>query len=312
MDPLDGVSVFLAVAQCGSFSAAAEKLGCSKSTASAQVTRLERRIGARLLQRSSRAVSLTEAGRAYLCQVDDLLDRVRQAEKAAQAEVKEPRGPLRISAPSPFVWTHLAPLLPDFLARHPDIRIELQATAEVVDLVAGGFDLAIRLCPTNPPGAIVRRLSSTRLALVAAPALFKTHAVPRGPGDLAALPCLHYAIVSSRREWRFRRGREERIVQLAPTVVANDLEFLHRLSLAGSGVALLTEYTVVEDLKKGRLIRLLPDWDVVEVPVLAVYPGNRQIAANVRAFVDYLAKRLARSELTTAGTGAKALKASGS
>jgi DNA-binding transcriptional LysR family regulator len=292
MDPLDGVTVFVTVAQCGGFSAAAEKLGCSKSTISAQITRLERRIGARLLRRSSRSVSLTDAGRAYLCQVDDVLDRVRQAEKAAQAEANEPRGLLRVSAPSPFAWTHLAPLLPEFMARHPDITIELQVTAEVVDLVTAGFDLAIRLCPTSDPNIIVRRLGGTRLVVAASPDLVRHCAIPRIPEDLMALPLLVNSLHPWRDEWRFRRGTTERLITVRPRLVADSLDVLHHLVRAGTGAALLSEYAIMADLDAGRLIRLLADWQVIDIPVLAVYPDNRHIAAKVRTFVAFLARRL--------------------
>jgi DNA-binding transcriptional LysR family regulator len=293
MDPLDGITVFVTVVRCGSFSAAAEVLGCAKSTVSSQVTRLERRIGARLLRRSTRSVSLTEAGRAYLCQIDDLMDRVREAEKAARAEATEPRGVLRVSAPAPFAAMHLAPLLPEFMARHPEIRIDLHVTAEVVDLVADGFDLAIRLCPKNDPSMIIRRLGGSRIIAVAAPTLLSGIRPPQQPEDLAGLPVIANAAYPHPDLWRLIRGSEERAVPVEPIVITNCPEVLHRLAYAGTGMALFCECHVVEDLRTGRLVRLLPEWQVVEVPVLAVYPDNRQIAAKVRAFVDFLAQRLA-------------------
>ncbi len=297
MDPLEGVTVLIAVAQAGSISAAAEKLGLSKSTVSAQMTKLERRIGVRLLHRTSRSASLTEAGRAYLCQIDDVLDRVRHAEKAAQSQANDLSGPLRISAPGPFAWTHLAPLLPEFMARHPDIKIELQVTAEVVDLIVAGFDLAIRLCPTSDPGTIVRRLGATRLVVVAAPSLLNGKTMPKGPENLTKWPCFVNSSYPEHDEWCFRKGKKERRITLKPCLIANSLDVLRRLALAGSGVAILSEYAVVDDLKTGRLIRLLQDWRVVDIPVLAVYPDNRQIAAKVRAFVDFVARRLAPASL---------------
>jgi DNA-binding transcriptional LysR family regulator len=292
MDPLDGVSTFISVVRLGSFSAAAEALGCSKSTISDQVTRLERRIGARLLHRSSRAMTLTEAGRAYLCEIDDLLDRVRSAERAAQAESQEPRGVLRISAPAPFAATHVAPLLPEYLREHPEVTIELHVTAEVVDLVAHGFDLALRLCPTSAPDAIVRRLGTTNLVVAAAPALLAAVLRPEAPEQLPALPCLVNAVHPHRDRWRFRRGEEERSVHLDPRLVVNSQEVLKELVLAGAGVAILSEYAILDELRSGHLVRLLPGWVVADVPVLAVYPDNRHITAKARTFVDFLARRL--------------------
>ena len=292
MDPLDGITVFVAVVRCGSFSAAAESLGCAKSTVSSQVTRLERRIGARLLRRSTRSVTLTEAGRAYLCHLDDLMDRVIEAEKAARAEATEPRGVLRVSAPAPFAAMHLAPILPEFMARHPEIRIDLHVTAEVVDLIADGFDVALRLCPKNDPSMIIRRLGGSEIIPVASPEFIASHALPQCPEDLADLPVIANAAYPDRKLWRLTRLTEERAVPVEPVLVTNCPEVLHRLVCAGVGMGLFCECHVLEDLRSGRLVRLLPDWHVVQIPVLAVYPDNRQIAAKVRAFVDFLATRL--------------------
>jgi DNA-binding transcriptional LysR family regulator len=291
MDPLDGVTVFLTVVRFGSFSAAAEALGCSKSTTSEAVSRLERRVGARLLRRSTRAVSLTEAGRAYLSEIDGLLDRVREAERAARAEAGEPRGVLRLSAPSAFAALHLAPILPEFLRRHPEVRIDLHATAEVVDLVAGGFDRAIRLCPRNGPSMIVRRLGGTRVVAVAAPSLLAGR-LPLDPEELAGWPALANAVYPDQEVWRLERGAERRMVPVSPRVSTACSETLLALARAGAGIGQFGHYQIAGDLRAGRLVRLCPDWSVVDVPVLAVYPDNRQIAAKVRAFVDFLARRL--------------------
>jgi DNA-binding transcriptional LysR family regulator len=297
MDPLDGITVFITVVRCGSFSAAAENLGCAKSTVSSQVTRLERRIGARLLRRSTRSVSLTEAGRAYLCQIDDLMDRVSEAERAARAEATEPRGVLRVSAPAPFAAMHLAPLLPEFMAKHPAIRIDLHVTAEVVDLVADGFDLAIRLCPQNDPSMIVRRLGGSQVIVVAAPAFLAGNPPPTCPEDLEGLPVIANAAYPGRDLWSLMRGTEARTVPVVPILVTNCPDVLHRTVCAGLGLGLFCECHVLEDLRAGRLVRLLPEWQVANIPILAVYPDNRQIAAKVRAFVDFLAGRLAPEAL---------------
>jgi DNA-binding transcriptional LysR family regulator len=292
MDPLDGVTVFLTVTRCGSFSAAAESLGCAKSTVSDQVNRLERRIGARLLRRSTRSLSLTEAGRAYLCQVDDLLDRVREAEKAARSEAQEPRGILRLSAPAPFAALHVAPVLPEFLARHPEVGVDMHVTAEVVDLVGGGFDLAIRLCPQIGSGMVVRRLGATRVIAVAAPSLFDGRPLPALPDDLAGLPAIANSCYPDREIWRLQHGGQTRSVPVRPRVVTGCPETLRSLVRDGAGIGQFGAYQVEDDLRAGRLVHLLPGWSVAEVPVLAVYPDNRQIAQKVRAFVDFLARRL--------------------
>lgn len=292
MDTLDGITFFVTVVRCGSFSAAAERLGCAKSTVSWQVTRLERRIGARLLRRSTRSVTLTEAGRAYLCHIDDLMDRVSEAEKAARAEGTEPRGVLRVSAPAPFAAMHLAPMLPEFMARHPEIRIDLHVTAEVVDLIADGFDVAIRLCPKNDPSMIIRQLGGSEIVAVAAPEFLARNRSPQRPEDLAGLPVIANAAYPDRKLWRLTRGTEECAVPVEPVLATNCPEVLHRMVCAGVGMGLFCECHILEELRSGRLVRVLPEWHVVRVPILAVYPDNRQISAKVRAFIDFVAMRL--------------------
>jgi DNA-binding transcriptional LysR family regulator len=178
------------------------------------------------------------------------------------------------------------------MARHPEVTIEMQVTAEVVDLVATGYDLAIRLCPTSGPDVIVRRLGETRVVIAAAPTLFDKRNLPSVPEELTDLPWLANSTLVQPCLWTFRRGDDVRRVKFQPALVASSMDVLHRLVLAGSGVALLSEYAIVDDLKAGRLVRLLPDWLVINVPVLAVYPDNRRISAKVRAFVDFLAHRL--------------------
>jgi DNA-binding transcriptional LysR family regulator len=168
----------------------------------------------------------------------------------------------------------------------------LHVTAEVVDLVAEGFDLAIRLCPTEDPSRIVRRIGGTRLVVAAAPALLQGRELPQAPEDLVAFPCLVNSTHPWRKGWRFRQGEQSRVVALEPRLVANNHETLRRLVLAGGGIAALSEYALTEDLKAGRIVRLLPKWSVVDIPVLAVYPDNRKIAVKVKAFVDFVARRL--------------------
>ncbi|WP_457939346.1 LysR family transcriptional regulator [Mesorhizobium sp. 10J20-29] len=292
MDPLEGVAVFIAVSRHGSFSAAAEHLKCSKSTISHQMTKLERRVGARLMHRSTRAVTLTDAGRAYLSKLDDLMDRVQSAQRAAQAEATQPKGVLRLSAPAPFASVHIAPILPEFFAHHPDIRIDLQVTPEVVDLVSGGFDLAIRLCPNNAPSLVVRRLGASRIILVASPDFFSSLKLPTHPSELANVPVIVNASYPDRDVWRLERENEEYDFVVDPVTVTNCPVVLQQLACRAVGVAQISECNILDDLRQGRLVRILPDWQVVEVPVLAVYPDNKHIAVKVRTFVDFLARRL--------------------
>lgn len=292
MDSLDGIATFVAVVRAGSFSQAAEKLGSAKSTISETVTRLERRVGARLLRRSARGISLTEAGRTYLRLIDDILDRASAAEMAARSESSEARGTLRISAPAPFAARHVAPLLPGFLSRHPDIRIDLQVTSEIVDLVVDGFDLALRLCKNNDPNMIIRRLGASRIIAVAAPEFLRDHGNPVEPAGLEGWPVVATGAYPDRAVWHLERGAERVAVPVRPLMVSTCQETTIALALSGSVAVQVAECNVLAELASGRLLRVPSGWSVVEIEILAVYPDNRQIAAKVRAFVDHLARKL--------------------
>jgi DNA-binding transcriptional LysR family regulator len=172
------------------------------------------------------------------------------------------------------------------------VEIDLQVTAEVVDLVADGFDLAIRLCPKNDESMIIRRLGSSRIIAVAAPGFFAERPLPEAPEDLRDLPVIANAAYPSRATWTLEGSAGTRSVTVKPVLVTSCPEVLHRAVLAGLGIGQFCECNVIDDLRAGRLLHLLRDWKVTDIPVLAVYPDNRQIAAKVRSFVDFLARRL--------------------
>jgi DNA-binding transcriptional LysR family regulator len=220
------------------------------------------------------------------------MDRVKRAEQAAQAEATEPRGSLRISAPAPYAWTHIAPLLPEFMERYPDVGLDLQVTSEIVDLVTSGFDLAIRLCTNNDPNSIVRRVGSTVIIIAAARELIERLGLPKEPEDMAGWPGLVYSPHGEAGQWKLRRGADLRRVSYRPCFVSNSINLTVQVALAGAGAAQIGEYAVSDELKDGRLIRLLPDWQVADVPVLIVFPHNRHISAKAKVFSDFLAKKL--------------------
>ncbi len=164
-------------------------------------------------------------------------------------------------------------------------------------MVASGFDLAIRLCTNNDPNAIMRQLGKTHMIVVAAPELLEKFQTPKSPSDLQVWPCLINTTYPKPTTWTFRSGELEERASFSPTLVANSIEVLHRLALAGSGAALIGEYAVIDDLLAGRLVRLLPDWDIGDIPVLAIYLDNRRISTKVRTFGDFLAQRLKQDTL---------------
>lgn len=292
-NPLDGVADFLAVAEAASFTLAATRLGRSKAAVSDAIARLERRLGVRLLHRNSRYVRLTEAGLAYRDRLAGLLDTVAEAECAATELQKKPRGTVRVTAPWIFAWQRIAPLLAPFAALYPDLTIDLHATNRVVDLVEEGFDLAIRGSTRHPPNMIVRRLGSHGVLLVATPSYLCAHGTPATPAELERHRCaLFNDLPTGRDHVVLHRGEERACVALRGTVASNSVEVLREVVLGGYGFGLMPDFCVDEDVKSGRLRVLLPEWCYLEIVIQAVYPDNRQIAAKVRAFVDFLARRL--------------------
>lgn len=294
MDPLDGIAAFARVVDSGSFSAAARRLKISKSAVSAHVQRLEERLGVRLLNRTTRQLSLTEAGAAYYRHCARILVEAEAAEQAASALQREPRGTLRISAPNSFGWMHVAPVVPPFLQRYPDLAVDITLSPEHVNLVDEGLDLAIRIGVLEDSPLVVRRLAPSRLALCAAPAYLKAHGVPRAPNDLAKHNCLCTAALPWGDEWRLAgKGGEVRIA-VGGSFRSNSAEMLHAAVLDGIGIAVLPIWAAGEALRSGTLRRVLKAWELPASTIYAVYPGNRLMSMKVRAFVDHLARRFGR------------------
>jgi DNA-binding transcriptional LysR family regulator len=295
MDPLDGVAAFARVAADGSFSAAAARLKISKSAVSAHVQRLEQRLGVRLLHRTTRKLSLTEAGAAYYRHCARILADAEAAEQAAISLQREPRGTLRISAPDTFGWMHIAPAIPPFLKRFPELAVDMSLSRQHVDLVGENLDLAIRIGVLKDSSVVVRRLAPSRMLTCAAPAYLAARKAPREPRDLGAHNCLIPTIIPWADEWRFTGKAGAVRVAVAGDVRSNSAEVLRAAALAGQGVALVPSWAVAEDLRAGALRRVLADWEPPPSAVYAAYPGKRLMSAKVKAFVDHLAQRFGRT-----------------
>jgi DNA-binding transcriptional LysR family regulator len=292
MSPLDGITVFARVVDAGSFSAAAKRLRISKSAASAQVQRLEERLGVRLLNRTTRQLALTEAGAAYYRHCTRILAEAEAAEQEAATLHAEPRGTLRISAPDTFGWMHVAPAVPEFLARYPGLAVDLSLSAAHVNLVEEGLDLAIRIGILADSALVVRRLAVSRHLLCASPAYLEAHGAPRGPRALADHNCLCVSLLPWGDAWRFSSRKREVRVAVDGDFRSGSAETLRAAALGGLGIALLPNWAVAEELRAGSLRRVLPRW---ASGIYATYPGGRQMSAKVRAFVDHLARRFGRT-----------------
>lgn len=290
-DPLAGLSVFVALAELLNFGAAADRLGMSRATVSAQIADLEARLGVRLFHRSTRAVRLTEAGAAYRAALGGVVGQATQAANVAQSYQQESVGRIRISAPDELCERLVVPALAEFLKDQPSVSVDVDLTSRRVDLIKDGFDLAIRATLTVEPSLIIRKLGTSRGGLTASPAYLKQRGVPQTPDDLAAHDKVHHSGLVSGNLWIMKRGNVERRVPVAAHVTINDGGTLRDAAVAGLGIAYLPEFIAGDALRAGKLVRVLEDWKTQAIDVNAVYPSNRNITPKVRRFVSFLAKR---------------------
>lgn len=297
MDQLFGMTVFARVVEANGFTAAARGLGLSKAAVSKQVARLEDRLGVRLLNRSTRRLGLTEAGRDFYERAQRILAEVEEAEQAAASRQINPRGLLRVNAPMTYGVLQVAPVLPEFMRRYPEIKIDLVLNDRYVDLIEEGFDLAIRVGLGSLPDSslVARRLYAAPYAACAAPSYLEARGVPQAPADLAHHDCLLYSYLSLGDEWRFTDAGGKTVgVRVSGPMRANNGDALHYAARAGLGIVYSPGFLLDDDLAKGRLVPILPGWRTPEASVHAVYLPGRPLGAKVRVFVDYLAETLGR------------------
>jgi DNA-binding transcriptional LysR family regulator len=295
VDQLTGMAVFARVVEARSFSEAARQLGLSKSAVSKQVSRLEDRLGARLLNRTTRRLGLTEVGATYYEYCARMLVEAEEAERAVTALHGEPRGLLKVNAPMSFGVRHLAPALPELLARYPEIRVDLVLNDRFVDMIEEGFDVAIRIAALPDSSLVARRLAPSRHVLCGSPAYFARHGEPKKPDDLRQHNCLNYTYLASHDEWPFEGKTEskggKRTVKVTGTLQANNGDVLAAAAVAGLGLVMSPTFIVGPDVQAGRLKCVLRDYLSAETAIYAVYPHRRHLSAKVRAFVDFLGER---------------------
>lgn len=295
MDPqkLVAMNAFAAVVEAGSFTGAAGAKGLSKAALSRHVAELEDRLGVRLLNRTTRRLSLTEAGRAFYEGCQRMLAEAESAEVQVTALAARPRGVLRLSAPVSFAYWYLNPLLGAFLEACPELELDLVLGDRVVDLVEEGFDAAIRIGQLADSSLIARRLCSLESYLVASPDYLDRAGLPENPRDLKAHNCLLYSYHRGGRSWRFEGPEGKVDVQVKGRVLTNNGDVLLSLALAGHGVALLPSFFVAQALQEGRLLRLLPGWHGnKDDSISVVYPARRNAPPKLRALLDYLVQNL--------------------
>lgn len=293
---LEALAIFARVAETQSFSGAAEALGLSKATVSKAVSRLEERLGTTLLHRTSRRFALTETGRLLAARAAAMTAEAESAECEAMDQAVNPRGLVRLAAPMSFGMAHVAPALPEFLATHPDVSVDLHLSDEVIDLVGGGFDCALRIAALPDSSLTARRLRTVRRCIVAAPAYLEQRGRPQHPDDLERHACLGYAYLPTPNSWRLTNAKtgEEAVVRLNGPLRANNADALTHAVVAGLGIAEQPDFIHWRDVAEGRLEVILPDWSLPKISLHLVAPGGGgPRPARVAALMDYLATRFA-------------------
>ncbi len=304
---LSEIATFVEVVDANGFSAATARLGLSKSAVSKKIARLEERLGSRLLNRTTRRLSLTEAGEAFYSRAAAVVQAAQEAEQAAMDLAANPRGRLRVNAPMSFATAHLAPLIPRFAAAYPDIELEIDLNDRLVDLVEEGYDLAIRIGRLPDSSLVARRLAPSTHVICAAPAFLDAHGLPGKPEDLAGLPGLHYTLNRGTR-LTFTGGRS---VSLATRLRSNNGDLLREAAIGGMGILVSPTFIVWQALGEGRLVELLPGELQQGSAVHAVWPHRRLTPLKVRAFVDFLAERFGDPPYWEAGRRDAALGGGG-
>lgn len=289
MDRLEAMSVFVAVADLRGFAPASRRMGLSPSAVTRLVAALEERLGTRLLQRTTRSVTLTDAGSRYLERARRILADVAEAEGAAQAERTVPTGRFVVAAPNVFGRLHVAPLMCTYLARYPAVTGELTLADRMANLVEEGIDAAVRIGTLEDSSHVARTVGATRRVVVASPKYLARHKKPRSPDGVAGHDVIQFTAINPTPEWRFTRDGDESRVSFVPRYVTNSADAAIGHAERGGGLTMVLAYQVVDAVREGRLRVVLPEFEPPPLGIHVVYPGTRLLSAKVRAFVDLIA-----------------------
>jgi DNA-binding transcriptional LysR family regulator len=295
---LDDIAVFVRVLQRGGFAAAARELGVPTSTVSRTVARLEATVGARLLQRTTRAFGPTAEGREFFAAVSDSVAHLEQASRTVVMSSPTPHGRLRVTAPGDLGSTLVAEAVAEYVTRYPTVSVELELTARVVDLVAEGFDVAIRAGQLTDSSLVAKKIGLLQTIIVGSPAYLARREAPRAPADLAQHDLILFRAPGGHSIWTLRGPSGETAIEVTGRLAADDFSFVRAATLGGAGLALLPQVVCGADLREGRLVRLLEEYDSGGGTAYVVYPSSRQVAAKVAAFRDVVIEVYERSEAT--------------
>jgi len=302
MEDLNALRVFVEVVRCGSFAAAARSLTLPRSTVSRWVGELEQRLGVRLLQRTTRRHQLTEVGQGYFLRAEKAVASADEATAWAQGRASQPQGLLRIATFQLFADTLLGPILVEYLAQNPGVSVQVISGERDVDLVEDRIDLAIRIGPQGDSSLVVRKLAGLEGRLVAHPSYLAEHGEPSHPSALVEHSCVVYGHAASAQTLGFHRGEDHVEVAVQSRCMGNSIRLVHEVTRSGLGIGLLPAMLARADLASGRLVRVLPTWDLGAAPIFAAYPSRAQLPQKVRALVDLLVARVTPDAVQGLGT----------
>lgn len=288
MDQLTSMQAFVTVVDSGGFTAAAERLPISRAGVSKHINSLESRLGVRLLNRTTRQTSLTEAGQAYYQRCVQILEDIADSECVVTGLTSEPHGTLRINAPMSFGRQHLAPLLSRFRERFPRVDIDLSLNDRQVDVIEEGYDIVIRIARLKDSSLFARRIAPCKHVLCASPQYLAKQGIPTSPEQLTQHSCLHYSHLEAGREWILQGPEGEHRIPISGPLTANNGDVICTAACDGMGIALLPTFIVADPIKAGRLQLVLPDYCPAEIHIHAVYPSKKFMSVKVRSFIDFL------------------------
>lgn len=289
MDRWTEMELFVQVAETGSLSRAADALHLSNAAVSRHMAAMEDRLGARLVERNTRRLYLTETGKEFLVRAKQLLDDLRDAEAMVNASSVRPTGVLRITASLSFSIQHVAPLLKAYTQQYPEVRVHVEVANRYLDIIDNNIDVAIRTREYEPDSNItIRRLAETRRILAAAPAYLAERGAPRVPSDLSAHSLLIYTLANNPTELRFTRGQETESLTVKGVLESTDGQVLRAAALDGMGILIQPTYILYDDIVAGRLVPVLEDWDLPRLTINLAFPSRKHLSAKVRTFIDFL------------------------
>lgn len=287
MDRFTSMTIFVRVVELGGFAPTANEAGLSPTMVAKHVSALEARLGARLLNRTTRRQSLTEAGQMYFERCKSLLADMNEADASVSTLRSSPKGVLKITAPASFGSHRLVPALQKFMRAYPDIRVELALSERIVNMVDEGYEAAFRIGALADSQLIARPLAPYQSLLAAAPAYLRMRGAPRSPQELLAHDCLGFSAAGGRSRWRLSDGMREEVVNVVPRLRSNNGEALRQAALAGMGITLQPEVLLADDIQHGRLVHVLPHWAPLPRKMHLVYLNDRQPTAKLKCFLDF-------------------------